>query len=286
MIYFCADDYGITLPVCKRINECVAEGALNRISIVPNTELADIKKLVPKGSESVGIHVNLVEGKAVSPPQEIPLLADSCGYFKNSFAGLFLLSISKKRREFKKQVYCEIRNQILRWQDIMGEDFPVEIDSHQHTHMIPAIFGTLMNVIKDEHINVRYMRIPSEPISPYVKSPSLYFTYKPINIVKQWILKIFGAVNKKKFRKSGIKSALFMGVLFSGNMDGKRVSAVLKKYIELSLKKNCDIEVLFHPGYIEPGEEVPDKDKKGFVEFYLSEGRKTEFNTLKNIKIK
>lgn len=286
MIYICADDYGITAAACKHIDECVLHGALNKISIFPNTELTDIKERIPKGLSAISIHINLVEGKPISPPEDVSLLVDSRGYFKYSFTGLFLLSLSSKRKELKKQIYREIRNQIEHWRNIMGADIPLEIDSHQHTNMIPVVFRVLMRVIKDEKISVKYIRFPAEPILPYLQAPSLYLTYNLLNLIKQWVLKIFGLVNRNELKKSGIKTALFMGVLFSGNMDEKRVTRVLNGYNKLARKNDEDIEILFHPGYIEPGEKVLDTNKKKFIEFYSSEGRKTEFNALKNIKVK
>ena len=157
------------------------------------------------------------------------------------------------------------------------------IDSHQHTHMIPLIFSELLKACGEE--GIEYIRIPSEPLLPYVLSPSLYLSYRPINIIKQWLLKIFALINKKGLKKSGIKTALFMGVLFSGRMDKKRVMKVLPYYLKLAEKKNTDIELLFHPGYANRGENVMDKEKKGFNKFYFSQGRRIEFEALKEIKL-
>lgn len=283
MIYVCADDYGMSRQTCDRITECINNGALNKISIFPNSPMADIKEFIPKNGVTYGAHINLVEGRAVSDPKDVYLLTDDRGYFKYSFDGLLKLSLSVQRKEFKKQVYTEIKNQLKRWKEIVP-DAAAAIDSHQHTHMIPAVFNCLMRAIKEENIDVRYIRIPSEPIMPYLRAVQLYGTYKPINIAKQWILKLFAAVNGGELKKSGIEPALFMGVLFSGNMDKKRVSRVLEEYKRIAEKKKCDIEILFHPGYVKPGEPVMDEKKAGFNNFYYSAGRITEFDTLKSLK--
>lgn len=286
MIYVCADDYGLTEKTCERIEECITNGALNKISIFPNTGMADIKKRIPKENITLSMHINLVEGKAVSPPQEVSLLTDGEGYFKHSFVGLMLRSFSCQRKKFEEQIYREIKNQFKRWKEVIGSDVKVAVDTHQHTHMIPGIFKMLMKVIKEEDINVTYLRIPSEPLLPYIKTPSLYHTYKPQNLLKQWLLKLFGLINKKRLKSSGIKTALFMGVLFSGRMDEKRVKKLLPGYLKLAKKKNQDIELLFHPGYAENGEPLWDERKKGFVDFYLSEGRKIEYDAVRNMEIK
>lgn len=285
MIYVCADDYGMSRQTCGRIADCVKNGALNKISIFPNSPMADIKEYIPGDGVTYGAHINLVEGRPVSDPKDVFLLTDSRGYFKYSFSGLLALSLSPERKEFKRQIYTEIKNQLIRWKEIVPTDAAV-IDSHQHTHMIPAVFECMMRVIKNENIGVRYIRIPSEPIMPYLRAAELYGTYRPVNIAKQWILKFFAMVNGGVLKKSGIKSALFMGVMFSGNMDEQRVPRIFEEYKKLAEKKKCDIEILFHPGYVNRGEPVMDGKKTGFNKFYYSKYRRTEFDTLKKIEIK
>ena len=286
MVYICADDYGMTEKSCGRIEECVKNGVLNRISIFPNTSLSDIKERIKYINASLSAHINLVEGKPVSPAENVSLITDKRGYFRYSFIGLLALSLSPERKELERQIYTEISAQLTRWSTEIAPGKPLEIDSHQHTHMIPLIFKILMRVIKDNGYDVKYIRIPTEPVLPYIKELSLYKTYSLINTVKQFLLKFFGLINKRALKKSNIKSALFMGILFSGNMDEYRVNKILPHYLKLCEKTGRDAELLFHPGYIEKDEELFDTGKQSFNKFYHSPGRKTEYATLKNLIIK
>ena len=286
MVYICADDYGMTEKSCGRIEECVKNGVLNRISIFPNTSLSDIKERIKYINASLSAHINLVEGKPVSPAENVSLITDKRGYFRYSFIGLLALSLSPERKELERQIYTEISAQLARWSTEIAPGKPLEIDSHQHTHMIPLIFKTLMRVIKDKGYDVKYIRIPTEPVLPYIKELSLYKTYSLINTVKQFLLKFFGLINKRALKKSNINSALFMGILFSGNMDEYRVNKILPHYLKLCEKTGRDAELLFHPGYIEKDEELFDTKKQSFNKFYHSPGRKTEYATLKNLIIK
>lgn len=285
MVYICADDYGMTEKSCGRIEECVKNGVLNRISIFPNTSLSDIKERIKYINASLSAHINLVEGKPVSPAENVSLITDKRGYFRYSFIGLLALSLSPERKELERQIYTEISAQLARWSTEIAPGKPLEIDSHQHTHMIPLIFKILMRVIKDNGYDVKYIRIPTEPVLPYIKELSLYKTYSLINTVKQFLLKFFGLINKRALKKSNINSALFMGILFSGNMDEYRVNKILPHYLKLCEKTGRDAELLFHPGYIEKGEELFDTGKQSFNKFYHSPGRKTEYATLKNLII-
>lgn len=279
MIYFCADDYGLNDISSMRIQQCIENGVLNKVSVFPNFEKIDFEKLLKDKTVKISLHLNLVEGKCMAPKDEIDLLVDNDGNFIHTFGGLFKLSVLNKKR-FESQLYKEIKAQVLYFKSILPENVPFCIDSHQHTHMIPSVFKTLMKVINDEKIKVEYMRIPIEPILPYIKQPSLYSTYSVVNVIKQWLLKILWVINKGKFKKSAIPTAYFFGILFSGCMDYKRVAKILPEYIKLAKKSNRDIEVLFHPGYLQENE-IDLKDKNiVFEKFYLSKNRKKEFDSI------
>ena len=268
MIYFCADDYGLNDISSVHIQECIDKGALNKVSVFPNFQKVNIDKIK---NTRISLHLNLAEGKCMS--EGLDLIADQNGNFKHTFGGLFRLNLLQ-RKKLEAEAYKEIKAQVMYYKAILPVDTPFCIDSHQHIHMIPAIFKALLKALNEENIKVEYMRIPAEPIMPFIKTPSLYFTYSLVNIIKQWLLKLLWMINKKR---ANVPTALFLGVLFSGKMNEKRVSKILPEYIKLAEKQGMDIEVLFHPGYIE-------KDFNGeniaFKKFYLSENRKTEFNSL------
>ena len=282
MIYFCADDYGISEGANSRIENCLENGVLNKISVLPNGKVLDFKKRLSDKDAILSLHINLVEGRPLSNPDDVDLLVSESGYFKYSFIGLFFLSISNKRKEFEKQVYTEIQSQIKFWKKAMGENISVSIDSHQHTHMIPLIFKTLMRVIEEEGLNVEYMRIPAEPILPYVFTPSLYFEYNLIGLIKQWLLKTFALVNRRELKTSKIQSAYFMGILFSGKLNEARIRKLLPHYLKLANKYNKNIEIGFHPGYVKSEEKLLDGNRQDFSKFYYSPWRNTEYNTLLN----
>ena len=165
MIYFCADDYGLNDMSSMHIQECIDKGALNKVSIFPNFEHIDLHKISDNKNIRISLHLNLVEGKCMADAREIDLLADKNGNFKHTFGGLFKLNLFH-RKKLEAQVYKEVRAQVLFWKSILPEDVPFCIDSHQHTHMIPAVFKALLKVLSDEKINLKHMRIPSEPILP------------------------------------------------------------------------------------------------------------------------
>ena len=284
MLYFCADDYGISAESDKRIVRCLKNGVLNRVSVLPNGEFTDFKQHFSDTHAELSLHINLVEGYPLSNPKDVDLLISENGCFKYSFIGLFFLSLSRKRKVLENQVYQEIQRQIRFWKTHMGEKEPVSINSHQHTHMIPLIFQTLLRVMEEEGLEVGYLRIPAEPILPYLLTPSLYLSYTPKGLIKQWLLRFLAFVNRKECKKSNIQPAYFMGAMFSGKLNETRLKALLPRYLKLAEKNDRDIEIGFHPGYLKNGEKLIDGSRKGFHRFYLSPWRKTEFDTLINLK--
>ena len=284
MIYFCADDYGVSPKSNTRIETCIETGVLNKVSVLPNGDIKDFKHRLSDKNAEVSLHINLVEGHCLADAKEVSLLASEDGIFRHTFVGLFFLSVSNKRKELEKQLYKEISAQIKLWTEYMGKDAGLWIDSHQHTHMIPLIFKTLLRVIEDEGVNVEYMRIPSEPVMPYILTPSLYLQYSLSGLVKQWLLKFLALVNRGRFKRSKINTALFMGMVFSGRLAEKPVRKLLKKYLKIAEKKKKDIEIAFHPGYLEEGEQPFEGMGRDFNKFYYSKNRKMEFDTLINLK--
>lgn len=282
MIYYCADDYGLCETASLHIQQCINAGKLNKVSLFPNISPLDLQKIVENKDIRVSLHLNLVEGKCMADPEDIDLIADKNGNFKHVFSGLFIQNILH-RTEFETQVYKEIKAQVLFWKETLPEGKPFCIDSHQHTHMIPGIYKSLIRVLNDEAITVEHMRIPAEPLLPYIKTPSLIFTYNGVNLIKQWLLKFLWMINRKHSKQHKIPTSYFMGILFSGKMDKKRVKKILPHYIKMAQKEDKDIEVLFHPGYLD----VPEADFESknivFEHFYLSKNRKTEFDSVMNI---
>lgn len=282
-ITFHADDYGISLKQSKVILDCCLNGKLNSLSVLPNSPKlkSTIDELVKyRNKIKIGFHLNLVEGLCCSNPKYLNLLVDEKGYFKLSFEKLLFMSFSKYRKELKQQIYIELKSQILKLKSEMPFLNSIRIDSHQHFHMIPIVFDALLEVISDQKLNIEYIRFPKEPILPFLKTPKLYLHYNPINWIKNILLNVLASINIKKIKSSKIKYSIFFGLVFTGNMDKQYVSKLLPSFIKIADKKGLDLEVLFHPGYINNNSDFLDIRKKGFVNFYTSNGRINEKNTL------
>ena len=148
---FNADDFGISRGVNQAIYKAYQEGVLRSTSLMVTLKYAEeaVALSVQMPNLNVGLHANLTNEYAVLSPEQIPLLVDNRGRFKNGFVRLAVLSLLYPR-ELKRQIKDEIRAQINRAQ-AWGVQL-THLDSHRHVHMIPFIFKAFMELQEEYQI--------------------------------------------------------------------------------------------------------------------------------------
>ncbi|MCR4705604.1 MAG: ChbG/HpnK family deacetylase [Lachnospiraceae bacterium] len=289
MIIYHADDYAANQEISEHILECHRDGVLNSVSVLFNSPhvAACMEMLKPYISDlHTNIHLNLAEGPSVADPKKVPLLVDERGMLRTSFFRLFLISLlprrSAKRCEWKKQISFELRAQLEIAKQYVSS---IRIDSHQHYHMIPMVLEAIFENVEPE--KVEYIRITSEPFTPYLKHPDVFFSLKPINLVKGAVLKICRLLAHDLLTPLSKKTAIFCGILMSGHMDHKRVSIICPELVKIAKKKGLPVEILAHPGGVAKPDDLLDPKNADCVEFYLSNGRNIDhemFCTIKKTK--
>lgn len=282
-LIFHADDYGISEKQAADVRDCAANGCLNSVSLMPNSpvlpetaeallrELPDVK---------TSVHLNLVEGRCVSDPSKIPLLVDERGCFRLSYGTMLLKSVLPGHSALKRQIEAELSAQIARVRGVLPEGRPLRLDSHQHFHAIPLVFSAMMNVAERENLPVEFIRMPDEPILPFLQTPAARRHIRPVNYIKVFLLKFLLLFDRPRFRKTGIRTAVFCGVALSGDMNARDVAQLLPALARYAGKRGADLELLFHPGMPDGLKECLDTQKKDFVAFNLSDKRRAEFDAL------
>jgi chitin disaccharide deacetylase len=109
------------------------------------------------GSLAVGLHVVLVNGRPVLPPERVPSLVDGNGLFSNDLlrAGVRFFFQPGIRR----QLESEVRAQFERFAATRLALDHVDAQSHMHVH--PTVFALILKVGRD--YGMRAIRIPREP---------------------------------------------------------------------------------------------------------------------------
>lgn len=288
-IIYHADDFGITPHQSQRILNCSAAcggtGALNSLSVLVNSPhfAACADMLEPHlDCLMVSLHINVVEGPCCADPAQIPLLVDDAGLFRQSFAQMLKLSRGSQAASLRQQLEVEIGAQL----DTLLKRFPqmkdaLRVDSHQHFHLIPAVFDAMMAAVRSRGCTLAFVRVPAEPFLPFAQTPRTWFRTPPINWVKHWLLNYLWRSDRANLRDYQRISAVFCGINFSGHMTPDRVTAVLPHLHAYAERKNMDLELLFHPGGYTDASCALNPALEGFVDFYTSPLRDEEAKTLR-----
>lgn len=288
-----ADDYGLTLNTSKEMLEGINAGKLSSISIVPNMSAYDAsyelwKEILDKSKEpAISVHLNFMEGHCCSEPSKLSYLVDEEGLFDISWGTLVKYNYNIAIREqVKEQLKREILAQLSKVIDTYSllNNKKLRVDSHQHTHMIPIVMESLLEVIEENNYPTEYIRISKEPWWVYMKFPRFYASYTPINMVKVMILNWYALRDEKLLAKYGIPNMLLSGVFMSGKMDYKRVSTLLPHLKKAADKRKVVLEVLFHPGSTLPQEVGKEFNHPGANEFYLSPNRRIEYEAMMKLE--
>ena len=274
MIEYHADDYGMFRTQSRHIIDCYHNGALNGISIMPNSpylaecmeEIKDIRKKL-----FVTVHLNLVEGHPLTGAKASKLV-DGDGNFNIGFGKLLLVGfVPVLRKIYYRQIRREMEAQILGCRQYMNDD-KFRLDGHVHYHMLPLVFDAIMDVVEQNGLEVSYIRFPREDLNVYRKVSGKLKGIKLINVIKVLVLNALADRNERKhgetLRRLGVQRKFFMGVMLSGHMFYDNVKECIPVAADVLADKGLqDMEILFHPGDITELTEVSQITSKDDLDF-------------------
>lgn len=301
-LIFHADDFGINVEQSYLILSCSegcgGKGPLNSTSMLVGSPHAEecaelIRPFVDAGAIRIGLHLNLVEGPCCAPAQEIPLLVDTRGMLSIGFAGMLAKTSAPRSGEIRRQIKREIEAQVARFLELFpAERAHLRVDSHQHFHLIPAVFDALLSTLEEQGCTLEYLRIPAEPMGPYLAAKENRKNYPPVNGVKNALLNALWSKDRAivgKHTGTGAeeflreKSATFYGLMLSGRMEYAATPAMIDAFEREAESRKTATEVLFHPGGVDDLGQCLDPDLAGFTDFYLSPHRTLERESLRAI---
>lgn len=229
-----ADDFGRHSLINGAVEKGAAEGSLRSASLMPGEPcFAEAVALAKKYPQlGVGIHFTLVDGRPVSPVEEIPTLATAEGKFlpnHTAFVKKYLqggISLAEVRRELTAQLDKLLQAGIT----------PTHADSHQHIHILPGIFSVVLDIL--EAYNIKRVRTPKVS-----GRPMDFFTGGLGQIVGRWGLWGISALGKRQARARGFATPDY----FSGKVAGDAVDEATVLAIVEEMPSGVT-EVMLHPG--------------------------------------
>ncbi len=214
-----ADDFGLAVPVNEAVEEAHRRGVLTCAGLMVGAPAAAdaLERARRLPSLEVGLHLVLVRGRPVLPPDEVRALVGRGGEFHWNLvrAGCAFFF----RREARCQLEREIRAQFEAFERTGLT--PGHVDVHNHMHLHPTVLGLVLKIGRD--YGLRTMRLPAEPgaspwLAPYV------------------------ALARRRLKREGIvTNDSVLGIEHSGAMDASRVLRLLERLPEGLT------EIYFHP---------------------------------------
>ncbi|MBV8105308.1 MAG: hopanoid biosynthesis-associated protein HpnK [Hyphomicrobiales bacterium] len=154
-----ADDFGLAPEVNESVERAHRHGVLSAASLMVGAPAAADAvaraRLMPR--LRVGLHLVLVDGRAVAPCEDIRDLVDGSGRLRTDLAAYGLAIMI--RPAVRRQLRTEIRAQ---FEAFHATGLSLDhVNAHQHYHLHPAIMTELLDIGRDYGMNA--LRVPFEP---------------------------------------------------------------------------------------------------------------------------
>lgn len=233
-----ADDLGIHPAVNDGIRDAFVNGIVTSATLLINMPhaLQAIAEVVRPTGLPVGVHLNVTAGRPVSSPLAVPDLVDERGLFRRDAGDYFRMAVKGGLSPgLLGQVRTEWDAQLALARAELPD--PTHIDSHQHLHMIPALFEVAVEVARRH--GIRRIRFAREPLSLRL------LAIRPGDILRnrnhlKWMVVRWLA---RKIRNPLASPRNFFGLLHSGGV----TEDVLTRLVETIRPGDAPWEVCIHP---------------------------------------
>lgn len=253
-----ADDFGMNASVNAGIVQAFEDGLLTSASILPNAPAADealahAARLSEPGATAAllsrqrrvwlhdpdlpldfGVHVNLTQGRPLSPDYP-PELLDADGLFPGIGKLFFRLLLQPRR--WRRAIARELGAQIA-----MVCDFglrPTHLNGHQYVELLPAVATQIPELLRRFAIPV--VRVAAEPgLRASMRLAGLPLHARLLTAVKRSYARYFG----RRMWRAGVAFAdAYFGSAHAGRIDGRVVGSFLQSATGCRLA-----EIAWHPG--------------------------------------
>lgn len=237
-----SDDFGLSSGVNRAVEKGWQDGLLTCASIMPGAAAFDEAVAIVRRNPGlqVGLHLTLVQGRAVLPPDSIPEIVNQAGCFTDN-------PVAAGMRYFlDRGLYCqlkrEIEAQIVR---VLDAGIPLtHIDGHLNIHLHPTVFSILTEMMP--RYGISSFRLSRERLSHNLRFDRERRFGKTVERI------IFGTLAKKaqpRLDELNIHYATEVkGVLNSGRMTEDYILNIIEDL------QDGLTEIYFHPGLLPDAE--------------------------------
>jgi chitin disaccharide deacetylase len=218
-----ADDLGLTVGVNDGIFEAHDRGILTSASLMASAPAAAnaIRRARRQPTLGIGVHLTLVDGTPMLPPDRVPTLVQDDGRFHASWRPFIVaclmgrVSMDEVERELTAQVEYVVAQGIK----------PTHLDSHKHVHLFPRVFEVVVRLA--DRFRIPVIRVPYERTRADLA------------------LSFWAHQNYRLAALQGVATPQFVGRAMTGVMTGDSLGATLRR---LTAGRT---ELMVHPGYVD-----------------------------------
>jgi hopanoid biosynthesis associated protein HpnK len=267
-----ADDLGLTEGVNRAILEGHRNGIITSTTLMANGLAFDSAMAACSTAPAlgVGIHLNLTQGRPVTPAPQVPSIVTSDGSFYPS-PGILAWQILSRRAKLG-DIETELRSQIEKV--ALAGIRITHLDSHKHIHLLPPLFSVVVKLAREYRIDC--IRCPIEPASSAI-GPLLSvrsgWTRKARQCLLGRGLSTLATLHANKVADAGLhRPEHFYGLSQTGFLDAAILGQLLRALPEGTS------EIMCHPGYLD--------DALQGIPTRLRVQRETELEALTNADIR
>lgn len=238
-----SDDFGLSSGVNRAVEQAWQDGLLTCASIMPGGAGFDEAVKIARRNPGlqVGLHLTLVQGRAVLPPEDIPGLVDAGGNFSSN-------PVTAGFRYFiDRGLYCQLKREIEA-QIVRVRDAGISLshlDGHLNIHLHPTVLRILLELMPRYGIST--YRLAQERLSENLRFDRDRRFGKA---VEAFIFgRLTGYARPELDRLEIGYAAEVKGVLNSGRMTEEYILNTLD-----GLREGLT-EIYFHPGLL-PDDEI------------------------------
>jgi predicted glycoside hydrolase/deacetylase ChbG (UPF0249 family) len=231
--------------VNRGIAEAHRNGIVTSATLLANGAAFDsaVELLKVTPALGVGVHLNLSDGKPVSPPETVPSIVNERGEFAGGPEAL-LLRIARRNLRLK-DVETEWESQIKKVRNAGIQ--PTHLDGHKHVHMLPGMFEIVLRLAKRNAIPA--VRISHESSSLRAALSIGEKQNVPL-VMKQGVqarvLKLLARDARALAEAAGIASTdYFCGIAQTGELTIEGMKCLLQNLPEGTTEMMC------HPGFMD-----------------------------------
>jgi hopanoid biosynthesis associated protein HpnK len=235
-----ADDFGLSASVNRGIIEAHRGGVVTSATLLAN--MPGFEEAVRLSSENpglgVGVHLNVVRGRPVSPPESVPTLVSASGDFLGAAWALAArvvrgaVAAADLEREFSAQIRRVMDAGVA----------PTHVDSEKHAHAVPPVFRA---AVKSARVaGIQAIRFPAE--SPELVRRLPRVSQPMLGRVKSRIIRTLTHRNRDELGSAGLSTTdHFFGIAAQAELNSDALCALAD-----ALPPGV-CEVTCHPGYVD-----------------------------------